>query len=206
MRVALLVLVVAFGCSKKAEQKQEPTPVQPEVAKPAEDKSAESPKPAEDKPANKPPEPAATPKVDCATIVTPEDVQKACNAKVEIGPTMHEGKLGKLGVCNRSITEAGKKFPIAQWGVSWHDTATGAENWVKLEKSAEAKEVAGIGDFAWTRVHEVKDLKVVDYDVGVRKGAMVLKLGFSQSRMNKKPPCTLDQLVEVARIAVARLP
>ena len=208
MRIALLCVVMAMGCSKKSETKTEPTQTEP--AKP------EAPKPAEDKPADKPPEaappepkPAAAgaPTFDCNAIVTAADIEKACNAKVEIKPTMHEGKMGgKLGVCNRSMSLVGKKGPVALWSLSWHGDAKAAEGFVVLEKSKEAKELAGVGDFAWTAEREMKELKSTDYDVGARKGATVIKLGFTKNSLNPKPPCTLEQLVEVAKLAVARLP
>src|SRR5574338_1045782 len=131
MRAALVTVVLVIGCSKKSDTKQEAPasspPAQPSEAKPAEP-TPPPPAPVEAKPA-----PPATPSVDCAALVTAEDFQKACNAKVEIGPSQFEGK-GNLMTCSRSVTEPGKKFPIARWTLSTFPDAAAAQNWLKLEK------------------------------------------------------------------------
>lgn len=41
--------------------------------------------------------------------------------------------------------------------------------------------------------------------VGVRKGAQLLSISHNKDSLNTTPPCTLEQLVEVAREAIARL-
>ncbi len=203
MRAVLLSALMLIACSKKSDTKQEAPAASP-PAQPSDNEPAEptppSPAPAEEKPA---PPPAAS--VDCAALVTADDFQKACNAKVEIGPSQLEGK-GNLMTCSRSVTEPGKKFPIARWTLSTFPDAAAAQSWLKLEKTDESKPVADIGDEAWTSTHATKGLESTDYNAGVRKGGSVLRLTYTVNSLNKKPPCTLDQLVEVARLAAARLP
>lgn len=203
MRVALLCVVLALGCSKKSDTKNEPPK---QEAKPA----PEAPKPAET-PADKPPPPpppAAAPPVDCAAVVTADDIQKACKAKVEIEATRYEGQ-GDLMVCNRTIKDPATHNTV-QFGVSRFANPAAIDTWVQLDKTnskdATFKDVAGIGDGAYTKTAETKSLKTTDYDLGVRKGNLLMHLGYMVNDMNKKPPCTLDQLQEVARAAVARLP
>jgi hypothetical protein len=200
MRAALVLLVVV-GCSKKSEPKQEvtPAPAKQEAVKPAEQKAADTP------PAAKPAEPEAVPKLDCNTIITADDIQKACGAKVEIHAGKQEGS-GDMFTCQRTISEAGKKFPIAYWFVRAGRGPADVAGIAKLEKLPEAKAIAGLGDEAWTSEHEEKKLKVVDYDVNVRKGRFLLKVSAHKDSLNKKPPCTLEQMVELAKIGTSRLP
>ena len=198
MRAVLITALLLSGCSKKDETKSEP------AAAPAPEVKNEEPKP--DTPPEPPAPPAEAPKVDCDAIVTAADIEKHCKAKVEIAASQHEGKLGKLGVCSRTMTEPGKKFPVAHWKLGVHDSPAGAEGQVKLEKTDAAKDLAGLGDMVWTKVDENKQLKHTNTAVGVRKGASVLVLHHTKDSLNTKPPCTVEQLVEVAREAIARLP
>jgi hypothetical protein len=201
----MLCLLIA-ACSKASDSKEAPAkqePAQEAVKEPAPVKDEVDPqtvKPPEAAPVS----PAAN--VDCAAIVTADDIQKACNAKVELRATQYEGKNPKLGLCSRAITEPGKKFPVAQWSINAFEKPADAEGWVKLEKTADAKELAGVGDLAWTREKHTAALKTTTYSVGVRKGGMVLKLSFTKNSLNERPPCTLEQLVEVAKVATSRLP
>lgn len=198
MRAALLVMVLALGCSnKKAEPKQEPAPAaKPEPTKPPEDKPAEV----------KPSEPVAeVPTIDCNTIITAADIEKACGTKVEIHAGKQEGS-GDMFTCQRTISEPGKKFPIAYWFVRAAKRPADVAGIVKLEKLPEAKTIEGLGEEAWSSEHEEQKLKTVDYDVNVRKGHFLLKVSSTKGSLNKKPPCTLDQMVEVAKIGTSRLP
>ena len=154
----------------------------------------------------KPPEPAAqTPSVNCDEIVTAADVEKHCKVKLEIVAGQHEGKMGKLGVCLRVMREVGKKFPIAQWKLAVYDTAADAQSNIKLDKLDGSKDIADLGDTAWTRIDENTKLKHTMTSVGVHKGRNILWIGHTKDSLNTKPPCTLDQLVAIAREATARL-
>ena len=203
MRVALLCVVLAVGCSKKSDDKKtEPAPAQ---------KEPEAPKPPEDKPAaDKPPEPKPAPevvvKVDCNTIITADDIAKACGGKkVEIVAGKQEGTAA-LFTCQRAISEAGKKGPIAYWYLRGTGKAGEGEAMMATEKTKDDKPVASLGDEAYSSETEQKALKTTDYDVIVRKGGFMLKVSTSKSSMNKTPPCTIDQMVELAKIGVGRLP
>lgn len=198
---------MALGCSKKAEQNNQPVPAKQEPvaeAPPptqAEEKPAEAPKRAEEAP-----EPApGMPKVDCGAIVTAEDFQQACNAKVELAATMYEGQ-GSLMVCNRKVRAPGKPAPIARFGISTFANAAVADKWVEMSKYDEAEPVEGIGDKAWITKRESKGLKVTDHEVVVRKGNLLLLVGYTEGGVHKKPPCTIEQFVEVAKLAAPRLP
>jgi len=162
--------------------------------------------PAPEPPAVKPPEPAkpaepAPPAIECAKLLTADDVKQACGATVEIGASSFEGKNP---LCARTLTVPHKKSPAARFALSSFKDAAAAEDWVKLQKTAETEVLSGVGDFAWTRTKDGKDVK--EYDVGARKGALVIKLSVTQNSANKKAPCTLAQLTELAKVVVARLP
>ena len=209
MRIVVLCVVLAAGCSKKSETKNEPAKTEP--AKPN-----EAPKPPEDKPADKPPEakpaeakpapPTDAPKIDCAAIITPDDIAKACGGKkVDITPGKQEGTAA-LFTCQRTISEAGKKGPIGYLFVRGSGKPGDGEAMMNTEKTPAMKPLRGVGDEAYTSEQEQKALKTTDYDAGVRKGGYFFKISTSKSSMNKNPPCTLDQMAEVVRIASSRLP
>ncbi len=212
MRALLICTLLLSGCSKKSDTSSEPAsgakdeapagaPAQPAPEAPTPEAPAE--KPVEPAPA----EPAAeAPAVDCAALVTAEDVAKACGgAKVDVADDESPIKTANT-VCARKVTAPGKKFPIARVHVLAFSSDAGADGWVKLDKVDDAKDVAGIGDLAWTRVKERPQLKSTDYDVGVRKGRVVLKLGMTKNSLNKNPPCTIEQLTELARAIAPRMP
>jgi hypothetical protein len=206
MRAAILSCVVlTAGCSKKSETKNEPAPAKqapaaeaPASGQPPETKPPEA-KPIEHKPA------VDAPKLDCNTILTAEDIQKACGAKVEVHAGKQEGS-GPLFTCQRTISEVGKRFPIAYWFVRVGKTPADVAGIAKLEKLPEAKPIAGLGDEAWSSEHEETKLKITDYDVNVRKGLFLFKVSAHKDSLNKKPPCTLDQMAELAKVATNRLP
>lgn len=204
MRAPLLFCVVlAAGCSKKSETKNEPVAAKQGPETPAPEKPPEA-RPPEAKPVE--PTPAAdAPKLDCNTIITADDIQKACGTKVDIHAGKQEGS-DPLYACQRTISEAGKRFPIAYWFVRAGKTPADVEGLAKLEKLPEAKPIAGIGDEAWSSEHEEKKLKATDYDVNVRKGLFLFKVSATKSSLNQKPPCTLDQMTELAKVAASRLP
>jgi hypothetical protein len=203
MRALVLCAVVMFGCSKKSETKNEPAKNEPvaeaPATKPAETKPAEAPKPPDEKPA-----PTGAPKVDCAAIVTADDYKKACNANVEIAPTMYEGQ-GSLMVCNRKV-DVDKKATSLRWGLASFPDAEAVQNWIKMTKYDETKDIAGVGDAAWITKRTSQALKVTDHEVVVRKGGLLMILGTTEGSLKPKGPCSIDQLVEVAKLATARLP
>jgi hypothetical protein len=214
MRVALLTVVLLLGCSKKSETKQEPAGAGESPGSATAPGAAEAPQPPPtDPPAgeqaeNKPPVAAEVPAIttDCATLLTADDIAKVCGgSKVEVAESSSSIKMPQT-VCALKVTDVGKKFPIAQIQLMRFADTAGAEGWVKLDKTADAKEVAGLGDAAWSRVKESAALKSTDYGVGVRKGSAVLKLSMTQSGLVKKVPCTIDQLTELAKLVASRIP
>ena len=68
------------------------------------------------------------------------------------------------------------------------------------------KDVTGIGDSAYTRAGEMKSLKSKDFDLAVRKGTLMVHLGYTVNDINAKPPCTPEQLQDLAKVVVGRLP
>jgi hypothetical protein len=204
MRAALLMMLLSFGCSNKSETKQEsaPTPAPKADEQKTPEVKAPSPTPA---PAPAPNVPDV--RVDCATLVTPADVAKACGgANVEVAVSEHEGKNPALGACWRILTEPGKKFPVAQIYVNAFADAAGADSWMKLEKTPETKDVAGIGETAWSREAAIAGTKTTELEIGVRKGRLGLRVTSAKGPLNKNPPCDLAQLTELARILAPRLP
>jgi hypothetical protein len=196
MRAALLVVVVVFGCSKKAEQKQEVTPATPEAAKPAETKPAE-PTPAETKP--------AAAQFDCGAIVTADDFKKACNAAVEIEPTLFEGK-GSLTMCSRRVTQTGTKSSSTQWSLSTFAGPDAIDRYFNQDTLTQRTPLAGAGDQAWTGHRTLSATGTKEYDVMVRKGNVLIAVSHSITSQTRSTPCNEQQLIEVAKAAVARLP
>jgi hypothetical protein len=205
MRAALLVVLLVIGCSKKDDKKQ-PTPAEnhhptntervPEDQKPAE-------KPPESKPA---PPPEVVVKIDCNTIITADDVAKACGgAKVEIIAGKQEGSAAMF-TCQRTMTLAGKRGPVAYWFLRGTGKKGEGEAMMATEKTKDAKPLARVGDEAYTSEREEKALKTIDYDAGARKGGFFLKVSSMKDPMNKNPPCTLDQMAELLKTGVGRLP
>jgi hypothetical protein len=87
VRAALLMTLLVFGCSKKSETKQEPAPTPAPKAEETKTPEAKPPAPTQT------PAPVSDVKIDCASIVTPADVAKACSgANVEVAVSEHEGK------------------------------------------------------------------------------------------------------------------
>ena len=212
MRVALITVVFVVGCSEKSETKQEPagaaTPPAAEAPKPAPASPPPTDTPAPAPGESKPSVAAEVPEIttDCATLLTSDDVAKTCGgSKVDVAESSSSIKMPHT-VCALKVTDVGKKFPIAQIQLMRFADTAGAEGWVKLDKTADAKEVAGLGDIAWSRVKESAALKSTDYGVGVRKGSAVLKLSMTQSSLVKKVPCTIDQLTELAKLVASRVP
>lgn len=61
-----------------------------------------------------------------------------------------------------------------------------------------------MGDRAWKRQ---ADMKPAEFDdVHVRKGTALLELTETKADATAKVPCTMDQLVALARLATNRLP
>jgi hypothetical protein len=155
------------------------------------------------KPPGSPRPPAPVANIDCGALLTADDLAKACKVKVEIKATLLEGLDT---VCNRLFTETGKNSR-GLFAVRRFDDAADVDNWLTSDKvnNQEAKftDVSGLGDGAYTKVYEVKSPKSTESDLTVRKGNLVLHF---VSEINKKPLCTLDQLQEVAKATLARLP
>jgi len=195
---AVVVVLAGVGCGKKKEEQQRTNnpPAPREVTPPKE----EAPPP----PKKEAPPPAETPKVDCAAFVTPADIEKACGgAKVELTAHATEGS-NPMFTCNRLVNAAGKKGMIANIKVMAHPGASGAAGYAKLIK--DATPISGIGDAAWSKEKEQAALKMTNYDVGFTKGVFVVELSESKDSMNPKPPCTVAQLTELAKVLVTRLP
>jgi hypothetical protein len=207
MRATLCIVVFVVGCSSKSETKSEAKVETKTPEDKAGEQAAQPPSaPPEAKPAEPPPAPAAITNVECAKLVTAEDVAKACGgSKVDVAEGSSKIKAPHT-VCSLRMAEPGKKFPIAQVQLMVFPDPGGVDGWIKLDKIEGSKDVAGIGDLAWTRVDEQAALKSTNYDVGVRKGNAVLKILMTQNSLNKKLPCTLEQATELARIVAPRLP
>jgi hypothetical protein len=203
MRAALLVVVAVFGCSKKAEQKREATPAERVETKRAETKPADPPAAPEAKPAE--PAPAAPAKFDCAAIVTAEDFKKACNAAVEIEPTLFEGK-GSLTMCSRRIRQADHKDSSTQWTLATFAGPDAIDRYFNQDTLTQRTPLAGVGDQAWTGHRTLSATGTKEYDVMVRKGNVLLAVGHSITSQTRGTPCTEAQLIEVAKAALARLP
>lgn len=184
MRIALISLV-ALGCSKS----------EPEQAPAATATGSSTPAVASGSPART---------LDCTTIVTPADFATACHASVEIEKDPYEAKT-ELTACSRMVKAAGKKLGIAQWSLATFADAASAEAWVKRDTGTPTP-VAGVGDAAWTRSVEDKGLDRTELKAHVRKGSVVVTIGTWSGGSNASAPCTLEQLVDIARAAAPRLP
>ena len=139
---------------------------------------------------------ADAPKVDCAAVVTAEDVKAACGAAVEIVAVENEGHDPKLAICERWFTEPGK--PKVRLGGFFVQAGTedAAKTWASLKKSKDAKDVAGVGDEAWTLENGGK------HHVGIRKGGTLLTV----DSKDKGGPCAADKLLDLSKASFGRLP
>lgn len=190
--------VLAVACGK---QQEEPA----RTDRPAAPAPPSEPAPP---PARRPPAPPAAPPpaIDCATLVTPADVARACGgAKVEIAASTMEGKT-PLTTCTRTLTAPGKRFPIGHVQLSVHANGNAAESFMKLEKSEESTPLADIGERGWATQHEVPDLKTTMFTVVAQQGRFTLAVKSDRNSLNPKPPCTLEQMTALLKIAIARLP
>jgi hypothetical protein len=206
----VLVVVGFVACSKKKEEAKKTEPpapkVEPEPKKdePPKPKDTEAPKP-KDTEAPKAAEPEPT--VDCAALVTADDLAKLCGgAKVDVAVVDSKIKV-KQEVCRLNVSDPGKKFPKAMVQVFLYENPAAAEGLVKLEKLPETKEVSGVGDRAWTTLHENKIAKIMTTMTvaGAQKGRFVVKVQSDKSG-SEKVPCTVDQMMEVTKAVVAKLP
>lgn len=203
-----MVLLLA-SCSKKVETAQQTpddkaeAPAPRPAEKPAEAKSADD---DTSVPAMRPPDPPPAVNVDCKALLTSDDVATACGgAKVAVTESDPVAKHAATA-CALKLTEPGKQFPVARLHLLAFANQGAADGWIRLDKTDDATELTGVGDLAWTRVVERPQLEATEYDVGVRKGNAVLKLGMTKNRLVKKPPCTSEQLAALAKLVAPRLP
>ncbi|MBA3391395.1 MAG: hypothetical protein H0T89_02070 [Deltaproteobacteria bacterium] len=167
----------------------------------------------ESAPAMKPSQPARAPAtvktppppIDCATLVTAAEVEQVCGKPYEIVPTAMEG-TSPLMHCNRAIRDPGKKFPLAHVQLHVFDDAAAAKGYTKIDSNDAQQSIEGLGDRAVSSVREDDKLKDTRYAVGVLKGRWYLKLHSTKSSLVPEPPCTIDQLVALAKLATPRLP
>ena len=82
-------------------------------------------------------------------------------------------------------------------------TPASMETLLKAQRNGEARPLPGVGEEAWTMDRD-SGLKIRDYAVGVRKANWLFVFNATQGHF--KVPCTLDQMVEVGKLAISRLP
>jgi hypothetical protein len=205
MRITLLHVYWLVACAKPAttnEQARSPSESAPAAQVP---QAA----PAQAPPADAEPAQAAPSRhtMECAEVIIAEDVIRACKVTGELKNRIGvaEGKYPEVSTCQRLFFVTGERQRTVTWTLGVHPTARDATLYLAGRlASKDAKRLAGLGDVAWTEQYELSSA-ATDYHVVVRKGRLVIELVTKESHMSETL-CTLDQLVELAKIGTARLP
>jgi hypothetical protein len=207
--MACVSAALAVSCSKKKDDKAgTPTAETPPADKgtPGEVADETPPEPNPDKPATPPTTPP--PAIDCETLLTADDVAKACGGQAaELEVRKHAMENGKgATTCMRNAGAKGKRVSSLHLAVnSAPGSPDGARALLDLSKEG-AKAVDGVGDGAYLRVREVPAAKQTMHDIEAIKGSLWFKLGYEVRKEDKKPVCTDDGLVELAKVVAGRLP
>ncbi len=142
-------------------------------------------------------------KIDCAALVTTNDVEQACGATLDVQLTSPE--QSKDALCGFTLTSPGGTVRLARIFLR-ADDAVKVRYGVRLIMNRDSTEVSGLGDlaFAINKEHPAGDR--TDYAVAVAKGRLWLLVVAEKRSTAQELPCTTKQLTTIARMAVARLP
>lgn len=212
MRRHILVIVImvalAVSCSRKKEANKQPAETPPvDRGTPGEVADETPPQPMPDKPSS----PLATPAVavDCEALLTPEDVAKACGgnaADMEVRKHAMENGTGAT-TCMRQAGPKTKRVSSLHLAVNAAPgSPDGAKALLELSGKSEGAKKVEVGDGAYLVVREVPAAKQTVHDLEAVKGALWFKLGYEVNKGEKKPLCSDDGLVELARTVAGKLP
>lgn len=206
---SVIAAALAVSCSKKKDDQEAAKPAEtPPVDKgtPGEVADETPPEPNPDKPSTPPTTP--TPAIDCETLLTPDDVAKACGGKaadLEVRKHAMENGQGAT-TCMRQAGPKAKRVSSIHLAVN---TAPGSPDGAKalLDLSKEgAKPVEGVGDGAYLHVREEAAAKQTIHHLEAIKGGLWFKLGYEVGKGEKKPVCSDEGLAELAKAVAGRLP
>ena len=208
--LSLIAAALAVSCSKKRDDKEAAKPAEtPPVDKgtPGEIADETPPAPNPDRPSSPPTTPPVA--VDCETLLTPDDVAKACGGKAaELEVRKHAMENGQgATTCMRQAGLKGKRVSSLHLAVSSAPgSRDGAKALLELSGKSEGAKALEVGDGAYLLVREVPAARQTMHDLEAIKGALWFKLGYEVSKQDKRPVCSDDGLVELARTVAGRLP
>lgn len=207
---SLMLAALAVSCSKKSDEKEEaaaPAEPAPERGTPGEAADQTPPEPNPDKPASPPTTPPLA--IDCDRLLTAEEVARACGGKAaDIEVTKHAMENGKgATTCVRNAGSRAKRTASLHLAVN---TAPGSPDGAKalldLAKNSEGAKAVEVADGAYLHVREVPVAEQIVHDLEAVKGAVWFKLGYEVDKGDRKPLCSDDGLVELAKTVAGRLP
>ena len=205
------------GCGKKGEDKDKPVEPPPQTADPA--NADPVPKPADPAAGSQtapppipsptpapPPAPAAT--VDCAALVTPEDVAAACGVSAnDVTVERIAMETGKgATTCLRSVKIKGA--PAFKLAVNTAPkSADAAKRLLDLDRTAGPTKDVPVGDSGLLAVRSVGATKSTNHEIEAVKGAVWFKLlADVKDGAKAPPPCGDDGLVAVGKAVASHLP
>jgi hypothetical protein len=204
MRAVWLYAAFLVGCSNKSEQKPAPAPPPAPAEAPAGSATGAAAGSAAGSAAGTA-APSARVAFDCGAILTAADIQQVCNATVELKPSLYEG-TSSLTKCSRTLRAPGAADSASQWALATFSDAAAIEAYFAQDTLTRRAPLAGVGDAAWTGDRELSATHTKYHDVVVRKGTTLIVVGNTRRTGGPTPPCTDAQLVELARLAIARVP
>lgn len=208
--LSVIAAALAVSCSKKKDDKEAAKPAEtPPVDKgtPGEVADETPPEANPDRPSSPPGAPAVA--VDCEKLLTADDVAKACGgnaADLEVRKHAMENGHGAT-TCMREAGSKSKRTSSFHLAVSSAPgTPDGARALLELSGKSEGAKAVEVGDGAYLLVREVPAAKQTLHDLEAVKGALWFKLGYEVAKGEKKPLCSDDGLVELAKTVAGRLP
>jgi hypothetical protein len=205
--LAILILAaLAISCSKKEADKQPAETPPVDKGTPGEVADETPPQPNPDKPSTPPT--MASVAIDCEQVFTADDVAKACGGKAadwEVKKQPMESGTGAT-TCLRMAGPKVKRVNSMHFTVNTAPgSPEGAKALVEMAGKLEGAKKVEVGDGGYL----VLGKPVVDqtpHDVEAAKGSVWFKLGVEIGKGEKKPLCSDDGLVELARTVASKLP
>jgi hypothetical protein len=205
----LIIAALAVSCSKKKDDGKQAKPAEStpvDKGTPGEVADETPPEPNPDRPSTPPT--TAPVEVDCEKLFTVDDVAKACGAKAAEWEAKKQPMENGKGATT-CVRMAGPKVKRVSSLHFTLNTAAGSPDGAKalLEMSGKldgAKKVE-VGDGGYLIVGKPV-MDQTSHALEAIKGALWFKVGYDVGKGEKKPICSDEGLVELARTLAAKLP
>jgi hypothetical protein len=211
-RHTLFILIIAalgVSCSKKKDDGKQAKPAEsPPVDKgtPGEVADETPPEPNPDKPSSPPAAPAV--EVDCEQVFTVDDVAKACGAKAadwEVKKQPMENGKGAT-TCLRMAGPKVKRVSSLHFTLNTAPgTPDAAKALLEMSGKAEGAKKVEVGDGGYAIVGKPV-MDQTSHALEAIKGALWFKVGYDVGKGEKKPICSDQGLVELAKTIAGKLP